>query len=146
MFPPSASCFPFPISIGLTPSTWRHLLPVAMTLWQFLMDRTPCRPCWGNSVVQCSHPICAPLPTSYLLSSGQMPQWMGLAGEPPTVRHLVGVCFVFVMPFENGFFCPAAILAHNKLKTKEMYVENVVLRFWLLWLYVFLLGLSKLAR
>lgn len=78
---------------GLTPSTWRHLLPVAMTMWLCMMGRTLQHLCWEYSVVQCSHLIFAPLRTSSSLSLGQMPLLMGSAGGLLTVRHLVGQCY-----------------------------------------------------
>lgn len=120
--------FFFSLSIGLTPSTWRHLLPVAMIMWQCTMDGIPWHLCLGNSVVQCFHPIYSPLPTSFLLSSGQMPVGMGLAGGLLTVRHLVGVT-VFVMsqlrigyPFQlKKIVSPACNTIYNIVPKEAMH-------------------------
>lgn len=98
-------CF---FSTGLTPFIWRHLLPVSLTLWQFMTDRTLCHPCWGNSVAQCSHPISVPPQISYSLSSAQITQWMGLVGELLTVKRSVGgndcVFFLILRTSERHLF------------------------------------------
>lgn len=62
-----------------------------MIMWQCMMEGIPWHLYWENSVVQCSHLICARPPTSCLLSLKQMTAQMGLAGGLHTVKHLVGV-------------------------------------------------------
>lgn len=127
--------FSFSLGTGLTPSTWRHLLPVGMIMWQCMMDRTPWRLCLGNSVVQCSHLICAPPPTNCLSSSGQMPQWMGLAGGLLTVKHSVGQCYAVCDAHWrwNSYFHFIETHAYTKActKLKKISCDHLFVVVWL---------------